>query len=554
VGEYRALPKFSLVIPTLQRADTFRYSVATLLAQTYDDFEIVIQNNGRDPETEAIVRDLQDPRVRHFSSETILPMTENWELALSNTRGEFITFLGDDDGLFRDACQLANELINRLEIEIVSWHPCCYFWPNYIHREKRNRLIATITYDLNAQIISSEIQLRRYYRFAIDYSRLPMIYNSFVRRTVIDRVRKQASCYFLGFAPDVTSGIVNAAHTSQFALMSRPLSMTGLSGHSTGHTAFLSARDASNSKIDQMLASYEFDERLIPANNLQVFLANEMLLVRDKVLAGDDVPFDFRGLLSFVAAAINDRPGFYDETLETIKTLAKRHKIDLAEIAIPVRATTTTTPQTGTRMIGPRCLRSVIDGDNVGLHNIADAIRLMEQFLPRREDFDGIGVRAATLDGRASVRMGEIIKFCVGDNGAAALDDGWGEPEQWGTWSISKRASLRLSIESLPGRTLHAELKYRAFVHTLHRELEIVCRGAGRDIASWRCRFNDTSGIQWLTLPSAAISRNGELDIEFHFSDPRSPAELGISPDTRQLGLGIESLRFIKKSRLLGDL
>jgi hypothetical protein len=33
------------------------------------------------------------------------------------------------------------------------------------------------------------------------------------------------------------------------------------------------------------------------------------------------------------------------------------------------------------------------------------------------------------------------------------------------------------------------------------------------------------------------------LDLEFLISDPRSPAELGLGSDTRQLGLGIESLR-----------
>ena len=36
------IPKFSLVIPTLRRPDTLRHSLATLTAQTYDDFEIVV--------------------------------------------------------------------------------------------------------------------------------------------------------------------------------------------------------------------------------------------------------------------------------------------------------------------------------------------------------------------------------------------------------------------------------------------------------------------------------------------------------------------------------
>src|SRR5260370_33595322 len=47
----RTMPRFSLVIPTLQRSDALRHSLATLVNQEYDDFEIVVQNNGRDGAT-----------------------------------------------------------------------------------------------------------------------------------------------------------------------------------------------------------------------------------------------------------------------------------------------------------------------------------------------------------------------------------------------------------------------------------------------------------------------------------------------------------------------
>jgi glycosyltransferase involved in cell wall biosynthesis len=536
-----SVPRFSLVIPTLRRADTFRHALATLLDQTYEDFEIIVQNNGGDAETEAVVRNLRDPRIRHFSSDAILPMTENWELALDHARGDLITFIGDDDGLFPDACRIAAELMDSGGFEIVSWRPYCYYWPSYIHPELRNRLIATVDYDLHARLISSEHQLRRYYRFAVDYSHLPMIYNSFVRQSVVTRIRKRVGRYFLGFAPDVTSGIVNAAHTSQFAVVSRPLSMTGLSGHSTGHTMFLTARDQSNGQIDQRMAGYRFDDRLVPSTNLQIFLANEMLVVRDQVLADRGITVDFHRLIEFVAAAINDRPGFYDETLDSIRALAKRHDVALTDIAIPLPATQRTTLKTGSQLAGPRRVHSVIDGDRIGLRTIADAVRLMEQMVPRSDGT--IDIRESRLDDRPMMRVEETVAFAVTGNGVAALGEGWADPEDWGTWTVSKRASMRLSVEPHRGRTLYADLRYRAFVHSLHGRLDIVCRARGRDIAAWRCGTDTASGVQRMSIPPDAIREDGTLDLEFHISDPRSPAELGVSSDTRQLGLGIEWLR-----------
>jgi glycosyltransferase involved in cell wall biosynthesis len=546
------VPKFSLVIPTLRRADTFRHALATLLEQTYDDFEIIVQNNAGDAATESVVRAIQDPRIRHFSSDSILSMRENWETALGHTRGDFVTFIGDDDGLFPDACRIASEVFDRSGQEIVSWRPFCYYWPSYIHSDLRNRLIATVDYDLQVQVVSSDDHLRRYYRFAIDYSHLPMIYNSFVHRSVIDDAKRRlGGHYFMGMAPDVASGIVNSAVTKWFALLSRPLSMTGLSHHSFGHTTFLSERaHPIESGVYQEVAAFRADDRFIPTNNnLQIFLSNEMLYARERILLDRQINFDFGRMIEFVAAAINDRPGFYDETFESIRMLAKRHNVDLADVAIPLPTATRPMPKTGSRMIGHRKVHSVIDGDRLGLQTIADAVRLMEQFVPRIDSPGAFDIhRPPPLD-RPAVRVGEPVAFGAKGNGRAALGEGWAEPEEWGTWSVSKRASIRLSVEAYRGRRLYAELKYRAFTHD-HDCQDIVCRAGDRDVAAWHCNPRANAGIQRMTIPFDAIREGGALDLEFRISNPRAPAELGISADTRQIGLGIEWLRLTTRMGL----
>jgi glycosyltransferase involved in cell wall biosynthesis len=153
------MPRFSIVIPTLQRADTLRHALATAAAQTCDEVEVVIQNNGRDPETEAVLRGFDQPWIHHFASDTVVTMTDNWEAALANARGDFITFIGDDDGLFPDACRSAAGVIDRTGAEIVSWHPYCYYWPNYLFPELRNRLIATVDWGLPAAGGGSRLQV-----------------------------------------------------------------------------------------------------------------------------------------------------------------------------------------------------------------------------------------------------------------------------------------------------------------------------------------------------------------------------------------------------------
>ena len=229
------MPRFSVVIPTLRRADTLEHALATVLAQTEPDVQIVIQNNGDDPATRELVERIADPRVHHFSTDETIPMAENWERALANAEGDLITFVGDDDGLLPDACSIAGAVFDDADTEILSWEPFVYFWPSYWTESRRNRLQARVSADFRVAAVASAPLLQRFFDFQAHYSKLPMIYNSFVSRSLLERVRERHGRYFIGSLPDLSSGVVNAAFCETFLKSERPLSVAGLSGHSTGH-------------------------------------------------------------------------------------------------------------------------------------------------------------------------------------------------------------------------------------------------------------------------------------------------------------------------------
>jgi len=537
------MPRFSLVIPTLQRSDTLRHSLATLVNQVYDDFEIVVQNNGRDGATEAVIDSFDNRRIRHFWSDSVLPMAENWELALANTTGEFVTFVGDDDGLFPDACRLADGILQRTSVEIVNWRPFCYYWPNYIFPDLRNRLIADIDYNVKIRLMSSRHQLQRFYRFILHYSLLPMIYNSFVARKAIQRVIARAGRYFFGVCPDVTSGIVNAESTKEFAFITRPLSMTGISGHSTGHGVALSPRGwMSPERVKRSMGVSQVDPRLVPTSNLEIMLANDALLVRDLLFPHDrETEVDFRRLIQSVASSINDRPGFYDSTQEAIETLARQHDIAVSDIAIP--RVTNATPQLdcGAVVRGPGQISFVMDGNALGLNAIDDAIRIAGQLTPKIENVASLELERTETSDRVVVGPGVKVAFGTGGVGVPGLDYGWGAVEQWGTWSVGKQAHLRLATLPAAKRPLDFDLFFRTFVHTKHRQTQVEIWANGSKITGWA--LNDPMPkLYRLTVPVGCVGPNGAIDLEFRIANPCSPLELGASTDARLLGIGLEWL------------
>ena len=209
-----------------------------------------------------------------------------------------------------------------------------------------------------------------------------MVYNSFVKRSLIERVRAQNGKYFAGSLPDVTSGIVNAAFCKSFLSSSRPLSVAGLSQHSTGHK--LTRADTRPTQDDWQRDFPDVPERDFDAgSNLEYLIAGEMVLVAEQVLHDPGLAaLDGRGLVTAMARAINDSPSRYDETRSAILGLLERFGIAAHEIVIPTRQPQATAPPKGVRVLGPYQVLFVLDGDRIGLRSIADAVMLAAELVP----------------------------------------------------------------------------------------------------------------------------------------------------------------------------
>jgi glycosyltransferase involved in cell wall biosynthesis len=92
-----AVPKVSVCVPALNAERTIAETVQSILAQDFDDFEIVVLDNNSTDDTHAIVSAIRDPRIRVFHNETTLPMAANWNKTVSHARGELFKLVCADD-------------------------------------------------------------------------------------------------------------------------------------------------------------------------------------------------------------------------------------------------------------------------------------------------------------------------------------------------------------------------------------------------------------------------------------------------------------------------
>lgn len=96
----KAGPKqFSVLLPTRDRLELAKDAIETVRRQTYGHWELVVADNCSAENVADYVASLSDPRIRYTRSDTLLPVTANWNRALNNASGDHVIMLGDDDGL-----------------------------------------------------------------------------------------------------------------------------------------------------------------------------------------------------------------------------------------------------------------------------------------------------------------------------------------------------------------------------------------------------------------------------------------------------------------------
>jgi len=92
-------PLVSVIIPSYRGAKTIRAAIDSVLTQTYENFEIIVNDDGSDDGTQAIVKGYSDPRVHLFINPQNLGPEGNWNLGISHAQGRYIKVLPHDDVL-----------------------------------------------------------------------------------------------------------------------------------------------------------------------------------------------------------------------------------------------------------------------------------------------------------------------------------------------------------------------------------------------------------------------------------------------------------------------
>lgn len=116
----QGVTRVTVGIPTFNRADYLRESIASVLGQTYRDFQLLVCDNASYDATEATVASFADPRIRYVRAAENIGLDPNFNRVIELTETEFLVILPDDDILYPDYLRSTVEVLEaRSSVGVV---------------------------------------------------------------------------------------------------------------------------------------------------------------------------------------------------------------------------------------------------------------------------------------------------------------------------------------------------------------------------------------------------------------------------------------------------
>lgn len=114
------MPTVTVVIPTHNRAYLIARTIRYVLEQTYDDFEVLVVDNGSADNTSEVVTGIGDVRVNYIYQENSGSPASPRNTGILRALGAYVAFLDDDDVWYPSKLERTMAVFNKApEIDVV---------------------------------------------------------------------------------------------------------------------------------------------------------------------------------------------------------------------------------------------------------------------------------------------------------------------------------------------------------------------------------------------------------------------------------------------------
>lgn len=223
----------SIVVPTKNRYYYLKYLIQLVEDLNSDEVEMVIQDNSDDnDEFVSYLNEKNFPFIRYDYIKGQIPMAINSDRAILNSVGEYICFLGDDDGFTKYLLD-GVRWMKKEGIEAVKPAEVTYSWPD----APQNKSAEMSFYPFTGKVkyVSAFDELVKVLKAGIpDRGNMPLAYHAVVSRAALNKVYAIAGTFFPGNSPDISNAVSLSLVVKKYALVDIPWAYSGNSAYKGG--------------------------------------------------------------------------------------------------------------------------------------------------------------------------------------------------------------------------------------------------------------------------------------------------------------------------------
>jgi len=222
----------SIVVPTKNRYPYLLKLLEMIESFNFEDVEVVIQDNNED--NKQILDYFEElggkPSYITYSwQKEPIPISLNSDYAILNSHGEYVCFIGDDDGISKYIVDCCKWMKNN-GVECVVPKGYTYLWPDAIVNAKIRGSLEYMTPNREMKILQTKDVLEMAMESGmVNRGNLPLLYHGVVKRSTLDKIWLSCHSYFPGASPDIANGVSLCLVMDKFAITTFPYVYSGRS-------------------------------------------------------------------------------------------------------------------------------------------------------------------------------------------------------------------------------------------------------------------------------------------------------------------------------------
>ena len=225
----------SIIIPTKNREEYLLEVVKNILSIKDNRFELVLQDNSDTNNLLIKLTELNyfnDERLKYYYCDKALSFVDNFSKGISNSQGEYLIFIGDDDTVNPNIVNIAEWAFKNKIDAITPSLPFVYFWPQTGFDDKiETGRLAISKYNGNVRYYNPQKELKKLLKDGaqnyLSYN-LAKAYHGLVKASLFSKIKDITGYYIGGLSPDIYLSVGLSLLIEKVMVIDYPLTVSGI--------------------------------------------------------------------------------------------------------------------------------------------------------------------------------------------------------------------------------------------------------------------------------------------------------------------------------------